>query len=607
MLICKYHVQPASLTHHLFRVTLDVPANGQESTVLAFPAWTPGSYKIRDFSRHILTWELAADSSHLSWRRRDKSRWEILNQGQGFGLVYEVYAFDNSVRGTYLDAQRGFFNGAALFFALEGETGYHYSVQITSPVEVPGSDWELLTAMPADKLDARGFGHFQSQPYEALIDYPVEMGRPQRVLFSVRNIPHQLALTGLHFGDVASLSRHVRRICETQVELFGELPFDDQYLFLIQVMSNGYGGLEHRNSTALCCSRQDLEWSDPEKLPASYQQFLALCSHEYFHLWNGKRIAPKLYQQPDLNQEVHSRLLWLVEGVTSYYDELMLVRAGVITEQDYLDMLAKAMTRHFRGKGHERQNLAESSFDAWTKFYQQGENAPDAVASYYIKGGLAVLIFDLALRQASEGQTGFDAVMRHLWQYYGKAGVGVPEESVPGIIQQATGVDLSDLHRRLILETESIDQLLADYLSDTGIGFCLLPPQNQNDKGAAGIKAPEEKPFPPWLGVVAKASPLGLDVIQVLEDSPAARSGVCVGDRLLALGGFRLDGENLDALSRQLMPQGRVSLHAFRDDLIWEAMIDLQPGPAKVAYLWPQAEASRQQLERRRQWLHPQD
>jgi predicted metalloprotease with PDZ domain len=283
------------------------------------------------------------------------------------------------------------------------------------------------------------------------------------------------------------------------------------------------------------------------------------------------------------------------------------VRSGVIDEQDYLDMLAKAMTRHFRGKGHLRQNLAESSFDAWTKFYQQGENAPDAVASYYIKGALAVLLFDLAIRRISDGRSDFDQVMRYLWQHYGKAGVGVPEDGVPEIFQEATGVDLSEMHRRLILDTESIDDLLKDYLSDVGIGFALCAPQSHGDKGGAGETAPQDQLPPPWLGITTKASQQGLEVVQVLEESPAARAGICVGDRLLALGGFRLDEDNLDALSRHLVDQERVSLHAFRDDLMWETRIDLQPGPAKVAYLWPLEKASVQQLERRRQWLQLHD
>lgn len=596
----SYRVETHSTLHHQFRVVLQVPDNGAEFTELRLPNWLPGSYKIRDFARNIIEFAAFQTDQPCPWEKLDKHRWRIHNRGLGFAAAYRVYAFDVSVRGAHLDDSHGFFNGSSLFLQPWPDDGRGYLLDVI-PVEQP---WQLLTGLTAVQIDERGFGRYAADSYSQLIDHPVEMGQPELCMFSVQGIPHRLAISGRHFADLKAISQALKQICTCHADLFGELPLEDQYLFLLQLVGQGYGGLEHRNSTSLICARADLENPDPSKLSDKYRQFLALCSHEYFHLWNGKRICPQAYLQPDLSGEVHSQLLWLVEGVTSYYDELGLVRAGVIPTSDYLDMLAKNLTRFFRGKGRQRQSLAESSFDAWTKFYQQDENAPNAIVSYYLKGGIVVMLIDLSLRRLSDGEYSFDDVMRYLWQQHGKTGIGVAEGAMATIIEQASGIDLSQELYRWVHTTTPLQQELEDLLADVGVGFALRPPRQQLDPGGLRPETPASATTPAWLGLGFKPQALGIEVVLVHEDSPAADAGLAAGDLLLAIDGLKLEGNNLDQQLARLAGKTHVPLHLFRADQLLQRDLPLRPGSQHVAELWLQPEASIQQQECRSAWLH---
>lgn len=594
-----YKVSIHSLEHHLFRVQLQIPANQQDSTILWLPNWLPGSYKIRDFARNIIEFAATCSQNPLKWQKLDKHRWQVENQGQAFEVEYLVYAFERSVRTCHLDESHAYFNGSSLFLCPQGTEQGPFEVQLMPPEAAITANWQLYTGLPTQGPDQRGFGLYRAESYAQLIDCPVEMAAAEVVMFSVEEIPHRLVITGSHFGDLQSIAQSLKAICTYQCQLFGELPVKDQYLFLLQLVARGYGGLEHSNSTSLLCSRQDLENPNPEQPSDSYLQFLALCSHEYFHLWNGKRIAPSAYLHPDLSREVHSGLLWLVEGVTSYYDELTLVRAGVMDEAAYLKMQAKNLGRYLRGKGRLRQSLVESSFDAWTKFYQQDENAPNAIVSYYTKGGLVVMMLDLALRQRSRDSKSFDDVLRHLWQHFGKPGLGIEEDAMADIILEATGIDLGPELERWTRTAAPIEEEMTALLATMGIELQLLPPANQ--QGETGHK--DKAPAPPWLGIGYKDHALGLEVTQVHEDSPAAQATLAAGDLLLALGGHRLTSTTLERLLAHLAPHQETSISFFRDDRLMQRTIALRPGPAFVAELrvLDLPEAS----DRRHSWLQP--
>lgn len=600
----RYQVSIHSGREHLFRVRLLVPQNLRDKTLLSLPAWMPGSYKIRDFARNIIELTAGDGRSALVCEKLDKQSWCVKNGGSGFELSYLVYAYDMSVRGAHLDASHAYFNGPALLLRPEWEASATYELELIRPEGDSQANWRVHTALPAVETDAQGFGLYQAVDYAQLIDCPVEIGLTSSSLFSVAGIPHRLVVSGRHAGNLQEIVQALKAICSTHVALFGELPFDDQYLFLLQLLGSGYGGLEHSNSTSLICARADLENPDKAKPTEGYRQFLALCSHEYFHLWNGKRIHPEHYRDPDLSREVHSELLWVVEGITSYYDELALVRAGVVDERVYLDMLAQNLTGYYKGKGRLRQSVAESSFDAWTKFYQQDENAPNAIVSYYVKGGILVMMLDLAIRAESQGESSFDDVMRHLWRNYGSQGVGIPEDAMPAIIERAVGLDLGNLLHSLVHTTEEIDERLSALLTSMGIRFRPRPPRKLLDKGGFLESPPTQQDAPPWLGVNLRPHPMGAEVVNVFSDSPAIQAGLSAGDILIAINGFKLEYGSLDEALRRLSLLPEVPIHYFRGDELLLGHFIPQPGHDFVAEIWLDPDAAEPTKQARDAWLH---
>ncbi len=376
--------------------------------VFSLPAWIPGSYMIREFARNIVRIRAEADGVPCALEKLDKHTWRAaaVRGARVLSVHYQVYAWDLSVRTAHLDTTHGFFNGTSVFLAVAGRSDAPCVVTIERPEGEIGRDWKLVTALPPEHGrpgQACRFGRFRAADYDELIDHPVEMGRFTLARFEAAGVPHDIALTGRHDCDLERLCADLRRVCEWQIALFGTPAPVDYYVFLTMVVGEGYGGLEHRASTALICSRAELPWKGMEGLPEGYKSFLGLCSHEYFHTWNVKRIKPAAFTPYDLARENHTRLLWAFEGFTSYYDDLALVRSGVIGIDDYLGLLGKTIANVLRGSGRLKQSVAESSFDAWTKYYRQDENAPNAIVSYYAKGALIALALDLQLRAGTDG------------------------------------------------------------------------------------------------------------------------------------------------------------------------------------------------------------
>ncbi|MEW8500367.1 MAG: peptidase M61, partial [Candidatus Thiodiazotropha taylori] len=283
--------------------------------------------------------------------------------------------------------------------------------------------------------------------------------------------------------------------------------------------NDGYGGLEHKHSTSLIFPRDDLPAKRDTKITSGYRRLLALCSHEYFHLWNVKRITPEVFLEQSTQQEVYTRQLWVFEGITSYYDELMLVRSGVISKQDYFEMLAETVTRVMRGSGRFKQTLEESSFDVWTKFYKQDENAPNAIVSYYAKGTLFALLLDLTIRLQSNGRFSLDQVMREMWLRYGKQGKGVPENGIEKVVADVTSLDLQSLFDLGLRSTAELP--LTDCLSEFGVAMKLLPAKSSDDKG--GVLGDKEREQQSYTGIGAKwtSKNSGIKIQQVFDDGAA--------------------------------------------------------------------------------------
>jgi predicted metalloprotease with PDZ domain len=410
-----YRVEAADPAAHLFHVTLTVP-QPQAGQRVSLPAWIPGSYLLREFSRHLQKLGARQDGRPLAVHQVDKATWQVdCMPSSPLVLTYEVYAFDNSVRTAWLDGQRGFFNGTSLCLRVHGLAQEPHELEIVAPRAFP--HWEAATGLEPLKTGKRGFGSYLAADYDELVDCPVEMGAFWSAEFRACGVPHRLVVSGATESfDGDRLVADAQKICETQIRFWHERkrpPFRN-YLFLLNAVDDGYGGLEHRNSTALIASRRDLPRIGDPRLGENYVTLLGLISHEYFHTWNVKRLRPAEFAHYEYRQENYTQLLWFFEGFTSYYDDLLLRRSGLIDDATYLKLLTKTCNQVLQTPGREVQSVAQASFDAWVKYYRQDENTANATVSYYTKGALVALCFDLLLRH--EGQPNLDEVMRALWQ-----------------------------------------------------------------------------------------------------------------------------------------------------------------------------------------------
>jgi len=590
----QYGVEVHQPGAHLFRVQLRVAHPAASGQIFSMPAWIPGSYMIRDFARHIVDLRAHCRGNPVALQKLDKQRWHAPPVDGPLSLEYEVYAWDLSVRAAHLDSTHGFFNGSSLLLAVEGGEQLPQRLRIARPAQAVCDGWQVATAMRAQEVDADGFGDYSAADYSELIDHPVEMGRFERHHFTACGVPHELVLTGSFRSDGARICRDLTRICEWHIRFFGEPAPMERYVFLVMVVGDGYGGLEHRASTSLLVARDSLPAPGDSSVSDAYLGFLGLCSHEYFHTWNVKRIKPAAFIPERLDREVHTELLWAFEGITSYYDDLALVRCGLISEQRYLKLLGRTATRVQRGAGRLKQSVAESSFDAWTKFYKQGENAPNAIVSYYTKGALVALALDLTIRRDSDGEHSLDDVMRALWERHGRTGEGIAERGVQALAAQVTGLDLGDFFASAVHGTAELP--LESLLADFGIALGWRAATSQEDRGGGG----ELDSTPPlWLGVRLQAADGCARISHVFDDGPAQRAGLSAGDLLLAADGLRTTPQNLAALLRRYAAGDRLALHVFRRDELMAFVVELQRAPRDTCVLT----ALPEEVELRRDWL----
>ncbi len=557
-----YTIEPANPGAHLFLVSctvLNPDPGGQRFTL---PSWIPGSYMIREFARNIVRIRAWTADGPAPLTKLDKHTWQASPATGPLTLSYEVYAWDLSVRCAHLDQSHGFFNGTQVFLRVEGKHDQPCRVHILPPAQGVSKPWRVATTLPEAPGEGGakryGFGWYRAMDYDELIDHPVEMGDFQLLRFEACGIEHEIAVTGQARFDGERLCADLARICTWQIRLFGEPPPMRRYLFLVMAVGEGYGGLEHRSSTALLCSRDDLPaLGMGQQASDAYLGFLGLCSHEYFHTWNVKRIKPAAFVPYDLSREAHTRLLWLFEGFTSYYDDLALVRSGTIPRSAYYTLLAKPIAQVMRGSGRLKQSVAESSFDAWTKYYRQDENSPNAIVSYYTKGALVALALDLRLLADTEGRIRLDDVMKTLWQRYGQTGLGLPEDAFPALLNELSSLNLADFLDLLVFGTE--DPPLSELFQSVGMRLSREAESNT-----------------PSLGVRTAAEGSNCRISHVMDDGAAQRAGLSAGDTLVAIGGLKVSANNLDKLLSRYQPGETVTIHAFRRDELLPYEVCLQ-------------------------------
>ena len=589
----RYTVTPADPQAHLFAVACEVPQPDARGQAFRLPSWIRGSYLVRDFARHVVAVEASAGGKAVALERVDKRTLRCAPCQGPLILTCTVYAFDDSVRKAYLDTRRAFFNGSSLFYAVEGRTAEPVEVVVRPPARLEGARWRVATAMDPHEVDGDGFGTYRAASYEEALDHPFELGEFQRIDFDVDGIPHSYVLAGRCDVDGARLAQDTGRICHAQRELFGQEPALPRYLFLTRVVGAGYGGLEHRASSALICSRNDLPRPGMAGLPREYRAFLGLVSHEYFHLWNVKRITAERFAGSDLAAEAYTGDLWHYEGVTSYYDDLTLLRAGVIEAPAYLDLLAETATRLQRTPGRRVHSLADASFETWLKYYQPDENTPNATVSYYIKGALAALCLDLHLRLHSA--TTLDAVMRELWHRYGRADRPVPEGGLEQVAAELSGLALQ---RELDAWLRSTAELpLAELLAEFAVDARLRAPLGDADPGGRL----SGKPVGATLGL--KLKPGETTIAHVLASGPAQRAGLSGGDVLVALDGLRVLPGQWPLRLAALRPGQAYTLHYFRADELLSAQVVAEPLPLDTWTLTLAEGATPERLARRQAWL----
>lgn len=514
----QYQVQAADLHAHLYHVTLTI-AQPQARQRVTLPVWIPGSYLVREFSKHLQRLQARQAGRLVALQQLDKCSWQIdCDPEQPLELSYEVYAFDNSVRTAWLDGLRGFFNGTSLCLRVEGQEDQPHELNL-QPSAAP-ADWTVATGLPAVKIDRRGFGLYRAAHYDELVDCPVEIGAFWRGDFKAGGVTHHFVVAGAPPAfDGARLLADAQRICETAIRFWhaqgkstgrsGKPPFSS-YLFLLNATDDGYGGLEHRNSTALICARRDLPRAG-SKPGEGYGTLLGLISHEYFHTWNVKRLRPGDFTRYDYGSENYTELLWFFEGFTSYYDDLLLRRAGLLDDAAYLKLLNKSVNQLQQTPGRLLQSVAQASFDAWVKYYRVDENTPNATVSYYGKGALVALCLDLTLR--AQGRHTLDDVMRGLWQH---CQAGPMEESdLLAVLQELSGRSWKREIQRWVHSTAELP--LRELLEGHGVAILEEPAQLAQ---RLGLRVSETS---------------GVQIKTVLRGGAAEQAGFAAGDEWLGL------------------------------------------------------------------------
>ena len=559
---------------HQWHITLKFQNPSDSSAVLKLPNWVPGSYLIRDFSRHIITISAECDGQPAALSQTAKNIWQTSPKSGHWVIRYIVYAFDLSVRGSFLDTNRGFFDGSCLFFSIEGRLKDTHSLSFN---DLP-KEWRIATSMPTT-----GSNTFQTTSYHDLIDHPVELGNIEFLDFEAGGIPHRIALSG-HYPDFDRdrLVSDIRKICETELAMFpSPAPFT-HYLFLLHVGDNIYGGLEHISSTALLADRHSLPPHGMTEANDAYTQLLGLFSHEYFHAWNVKSIKPAAFAPYDLDRENYTEQLWAFEGITSYYDDLFLARSRTIAPEAYLRLLAQSITRVQQTKGRLKQSLVESSFTAWNKFYKQDENSPNAIVSYYQKGALAALCLDLAIRSKSSGRHTLDSVMQQHYRDWLDTRQGIPEKQWQARCQAFTGLDLEDFFQTTLYTTADLP--LAELLATIGIGL-QWQAQPRSHGGAFLPEPPTETPAPASdFGARFKQNSDHATLTHVFNGGSAENAALCPQDKIIAIDGYACT--DLAAQWAQLPIGATARLHYFRTGILYVADITVQAAEADTAVLY---------------------
>ncbi|HXW52696.1 MAG TPA: peptidase M61, partial [Myxococcota bacterium] len=526
----QYSVDLKQFQAHIFTVKMTTDS-AKANQLLSLPTWAPGSYMVREFSQHILSVKAFSGGAPVEVSKTNKNTYQLKNRGSSVTVCYEVYAFDPSIRAAFIDDTQAFFNGTSLFFRPHGLEDAHFLLNLVKPEALSLAGFEVATTMPAVDRDQAGFGTYQAFSYQELVDYPCQISKMTRLKFSVGNIPHQMVLVGdVRAFDEKRLVNDLSAVCQQPIALFGdEVPFD-RYLFIARFEENGHGGLEHRNSSMLLSTPYGLPKAGMGEPDSHYRNFLGLCSHEYFHAWNVKSLKPSNFVTYDFDHECYTTMLWIFEGLTSYYDDLLVKRAGLVSLSSYLELLSKNYSRLLKNKGRFIQSIAESSFDAWIKFYRPNENSLNTSVSYYLKGGFIGLYLDLLIRCQSNHRLSLDNVIKTALDRFGN-NRGIEESQFFDLLAEVGQIDVNALKQKYIYGTEDLP--LKDLLNKFAIDFSLTADEMSLDDRIRMSAS---------LGVKLRFDDNGRALISFVEyGGPAMQAGLSPHDEIIALNNIRLD------------------------------------------------------------------
>lgn len=555
-----YQVAMPQPESHLFEVVLELQGWKGRVLDLKLPVWTPGSYLVREYAKHLQNFCADAGEKSLAWRKLSKNHWQVetsaiaqTDSNSTITVRYRVFANELSVRTNHLDATHGYFNGAALFFRIPELEQQPILVTIVPPKP----EWQIITPLPATEQP----NTFQAADFDTLVDSPFEIGCHQLHHFEVMGKSHELAIWGKGNVNPTKMISDLEKIIEVEAQLFGGLPYD-RYIFLLHLSSLGNGGLEHKYACSLNYPRFGFRTQD------KYDRFMQLVAHEFFHLWNVKRIRPKALEVFDYDSENYTPSLWFSEGTTSYYDLVIPLRAGIYDDKSFLNKLGKEITRFQTTPGRQVQPLSESSFDAWIKLYRPDANSGNSQISYYLKGEMVSLLLDLLIRERHGNLLSLDDVMLKMWQQFGQAEIGFTPEQLQQVIESVAGTDLNDFFWRYVDDIEELP--FNQYLLPFGLQL---------------VEDYEEEPLP-YLGLRATLEN-GRELIKFVEaDSPAHQAGIDAGDELLAIDGMRVTAQNLSDRLRDYQPGDTVSVTIFHQEELRTFAVTLAaPRPSRYQVL----------------------
>lgn len=591
----RYTVSMPQPETHLFHVEVTISGLPQSVYDFVMPSWTPGSYLIREFARHVQEFQaLDISGAPLPWRKLNKNTWRVEGGGESVTLHYRVYANELTVRTSHLDTSHGYFNGANLFVYLEGQRSHPVELRV-APAH---PDWKVATGLPAAPSNY-GAGNggsarpraestgalryaFRADDYDHLIDCPVEISNHRLLRFEVDGVPHRIAIWGHGNEDPERLRADAKAIVQAARDIFGGLPYDD-YLFILHLTERRGGGLEHRNSSTNAVSR----WSF--RKPADYERAIALLAHEFFHTWNVKRILPASFQDFEYRWETYTRLLWVMEGFTTYYELVLLQRAGLISAERMLAILGERILRLLQTPGRHFQSAESASFDAWIKLYRPDENTQNTTVSYYLKGSLIALLLDIEIRARTGNARSLDDVLVNTYRTYTLQDRGISDEDFLAVCEEVAGGSLQAFFDDYVRGVAELP--FEEYLAKAGLSMTFGYKGDEYGERAAG------------LGVRVKDEDGHTLVQTVFSDGPAYHADISPGDEIIAIDGYRVGNDTIgDRLGDRQIGE-RVTVTYFRRDELRAVEITLGQRPYNRLSITPEPAASADQRALYEHWL----